>query len=201
MKISVVLSVLVAGTRAFAPHFVGNRANLIAHRPSTTAFLFGRGRQDNGDGDNTAVLEKTEEEMMKLNGDAQETAVAQTQEVATTESSKEEPEKELSETENLLAKIKDAGTAGVISYALWELGFWAISLPVVILGYKTAVGHWPDFQDSEDMAKLGAEAFAFVNFARFAVPLRIGLALSTTPWIQDNIVDKFFNKKEGDEAE
>ena len=47
------------------------------------------------------------------------------------------------------------------------------------------------------MAKLGAEAFAFVNFARFAVPLRIGLALSTTPWIQENIVDKFL-KKEGD---
>ena len=36
-----------------------------------------------------------------------------------------------------------------------------------------------------------AEAFAFVNFARFAVPLRIGLALSTTPWIQTNILDRF----------
>jgi len=41
------------------------------------------------------------------------------------------------------------------------------------------------------MQKLGAEAFAFVNFARFAVPLRIGLALSTTPWIQKNILDRF----------
>jgi len=51
--------------------------------------------------------------------------------------------------------------------------------------------HWPDFSNSEDMQKLGAEAFAFVNFARFAVPLRIGLALSTTPWIQKNIVDRF----------
>ena len=41
------------------------------------------------------------------------------------------------------------------------------------------------------MSKLGAEAFAFVNFARFAVPLRIGLALSTTPWIKENVVDRF----------
>ena len=38
---------------------------------------------------------------------------------------------------------------------------------------------------------MGAEAFAFVNFARFAVPLRIGLALGTIPWIQENIVDVF----------
>jgi hypothetical protein len=49
------------------------------------------------------------------------------------------------------------------------------------------------------LQKLGAEAFAFVNFARFAVPLRIGLALSTTPWIQENLVDKFMNKKDDDE--
>ena len=47
------------------------------------------------------------------------------------------------------------------------------------------------------MEKLGAEAFAFVNFARLAVPLRIGLALSTTPWIDDNVVQKFM-KKDGD---
>ena len=46
------------------------------------------------------------------------------------------------------------------------------------------------------MEKVGAEAFAFVNFARFAVPLRIGLALSTTPWIQANIVDKYLKKDE-----
>ena len=45
--------------------------------------------------------------------------------------------------------------------------------------------------DKDDLSKLGAEAFAFVNFARFAVPLRIGLALGTTPWIQENIVDVF----------
>ena len=63
--------------------------------------------------------------------------------------------------------------------------------------------HWPDLQNKDDISKLGAEAFAFVNFARFAVPLRIGLALSTTPWIQENIVDVYLidedNKIENDE--
>jgi hypothetical protein len=49
------------------------------------------------------------------------------------------------------------------------------------------------------LQKLGAEAFAFVNFARFAVPLRIGLALSTTPWIQENVVDRLKNKKDDDQ--
>jgi len=107
-------------------------------------------------------------------------------------------EKELSETQKLLQQVKDAGTAGIISYALWELGFWFVSVPVVVLGYKAATGHFPDFSNSDDMAKLGAEAFAFVNFARFAVPLRIGLALSTTPWIRQNVVDRFglFKKKD-----
>lgn len=105
-------------------------------------------------------------------------------------------EKEMSESEKLLKKIKEAGTAGVISYALWELGFWALSVPVCVFGYYQLVGHWPDFSNPEDTAKLGGEAFAFVNFARFAVPLRIGLALSTTPWIQENVVDKFGNKDE-----
>jgi hypothetical protein len=105
-------------------------------------------------------------------------------------------EEEMTETQKLMKQVKDAGVAGVISYAVWELGFWLLSVPVVILGYKTAVGHFPDLSDKDDLAKLGAEAFAFVNFARFAVPLRIGLALSTTPWIQNNIVDKYLQKKE-----
>jgi len=104
--------------------------------------------------------------------------------------------KELSETEKLLKQVKEAGTAGVISYALWELAFWTISIPVCIVGYRELTGHWPDLTDKEDLEKVGAEAFAFVNFARFAVPLRIGLALSTTPWIQENIVDKFLKKEE-----
>jgi hypothetical protein len=59
--------------------------------------------------------------------------------------------------------------------------------------------HWPDLNDKDDISKLGAEAFAFVNFARFAVPLRIGLALGTIPWIQENIVDVFLVDEESND--
>jgi hypothetical protein len=112
-----------------------------------------------------------------------------------------EEEKELSETEKLMKKVKASGTAGIVSYALWELAFWALSVPVCVFGYREVTGHWPDFSNTEDMQKLGAEAFAFVNFARFAVPLRIGLALSTTPWIKENVVDKFKKEEEAEATE
>jgi hypothetical protein len=64
------------------------------------------------------------------------------------------------------------------------------------VGYQKLTGHWPDLSNQEDLQKLGAEAFAFVNFARLAVPLRIGLALSTTPWIDENIVQRFMKKED-----
>lgn len=132
---------------------------------------------------NTAVLIKDEKDTKE---EKEETTAVQAV----------EEEKELSESEKLLKQVKEAGTAGVISYALWELAFWALSVPVCIFGYYELVGHMPDLSNPEDLSKLGGEAFAFVNFARFAVPLRIGLALSTTPWIQENIVDKFLKKDE-----
>ena len=100
------------------------------------------------------------------------------------------------ETNNLLKQIKDAGLAGAISYALWEAGFWAISITGCIIAYKQFTGHWPDISNSDDVQKLGAEAFVFTNIARFAVPLRIGLALSTAPFVQTNIVDRFNNEEQ-----
>lgn len=41
------------------------------------------------------------------------------------------------------------------------------------------------------MAEIGGEAFAFINLARFAVPARIALAISTAPWVEKNVVEKF----------
>lgn len=139
--------------------------------------------------------------------------------------------KEKSDEKTMLQQVKDAGVAGAISYAAWELAFWGISVPVCIFTYvevrrplldhfsrlpmssacpvagsptlaepsvhrSQVTGHLPDFSNQDDLAKLGAEAFAFVNLARFAVPLRIGLALSTTPWVQANVVDRFMNKQD-----
>ena len=72
----------------------------------------------------------------------------------------------------------------------WELAFWAASVPVCLVAYYGVTGHLPDLTDQDDVAKLGTEAFAFVNLARFAVPLRIGLALGTVPWVQANIIDR-----------
>merc|ERR1711920_1041412 len=112
-----------------------------------------------------------------------------------------EVKEDLSETQKLMQQVKDAGIAGVISYAAWEFGFWIISVPICIAGYKGVTGHWPDFSNQEDLQKLGAEAFAFVNFARFAVPLRIGLALGTTPWVRENIVERFLEKNKSTDEE
>jgi hypothetical protein len=109
-------------------------------------------------------------------------------------------DEEMSETKKLMKQVKDAGIAGVISYALWEFGFWTVSAPVCIVAYRQVTGHWPDFSSADDVKQLGAEAFAFVNVARFAVPLRIGLALGTTPWIQKNIVDRFMTNTEKEDT-
>ena len=103
--------------------------------------------------------------------------------------SKEDLEKE--DSASMMQKVKDAGVAGIISYVFWEWAFWGASIPVALFGFQSVTGYWPDFSNQDDLAKLGAEAFAFVNVARFAIPLRIGLALGTTPWVQANIVDKF----------
>lgn len=101
------------------------------------------------------------------------------------------PDPPQSEAKMLLQRVKEAGLAGAISYAGWELAFWAASVPVCLVAYYGVTGHLPDLSDQDDLTKLGTEAFAFVNLARFAVPLRIGLALGTTPWVQANIVDRF----------
>jgi hypothetical protein len=124
--------------------------------------------------------------------DVETTAAATT----TEEETKEEDAEQL----NILQQIKAAGTAGSISLFLWEAAFWAISIPVALVGYYEATGQWPDISDQEDVGKLGAAAFAFANAARFALPLRLGLALGTIPWVQTNIVDTFFNKDENDET-
>lgn len=96
------------------------------------------------------------------------------------------------EEENPMTQIKSLGTAGAISYALWELAFWVIGGGGAVLAYLAAKGHLPDFSTQEEIAEVTGEAFLFINGARFLVPLRIGLAVSTTPFIRDNVVNKLF---------
>ena len=63
----------------------------------------------------------------------------------------------------LCREVKDAGIAGLISYALWEWGFWVASVPVGVSAYYGVTGHFPDFQNADDQKQLAAEAFAFVT--------------------------------------
>jgi hypothetical protein len=121
-----------------------------------------------------------------------------------TASKDETPVDEKEDDGNLMSKIKAAGAAGAVSLFLWELAFWAISIPVAIFAFVQVSGSFPDLSDKEDLAKVGGEAFAFANVARFALPVRIGLAVSTTPWVEENIVQapwaaQIFKKKDGEE--
>merc|ERR1711924_303615 len=91
--------------------------------------------------------------------------------VVKTESKEPPASDDPNDSKSMMQKVKDAGVAGIISYIFWEWAFWGASVPIACFGFQAATGHWPDFTDSDDLAKLGAEAFAFVNVARFAVPL------------------------------
>ena len=126
-------------------------------------------------------------------------AEQQTKSIASTTPTTEVEKEE--DSNNMMQQIKDAGVAGVISYAAWETAFWILSVPVALVGYQQVAGHWPDLSNQEDLAKLGAEAFAVVNFARLAVPLRVGLALGTTPWVQENVVSRLVKDEKENQNE
>ena len=50
-------------------------------------------------------------------------------ETTLTKTAEEEvPEEEMSEADKLMKQVKEAGTAGIISYALWEWAFWCLSV-------------------------------------------------------------------------
>jgi hypothetical protein len=95
------------------------------------------------------------------------------------------------EAKNLMQKIKDSGIAGIVSFGMVQLTFWALSFPLVVIAFYQVTGHLPDFSDQKDLEKLGVEAFTYLNIARLAAPFRIGLSLSLVPWIQSNFVDRF----------
>jgi len=95
------------------------------------------------------------------------------------------------ETPNAIDRIKKAGVSGSISYALWELVFWTVSVPAAILSYHQTTGEWLDLSSSEGQAKVLGFSTAFLTFARFVVPVRIGLALATAPWVAKNILPIF----------
>eukprot|EP00960_Hanusia_phi_P054935 762820-Hanusia_phi.AAC.3 len=84
--------------------------------------------------------------------------------------------------ENLMTKVKDAGVAGLVAYAIWEfisvmhfsnprgcvdvgnlsaalvmtglVSFWAVSVPTAIFAYHQTTGEWPSFDNPESTAKV-----------------------------------------------
>lgn len=106
---------------------------ITAATGESAMYLFGRGKKE----------QQTELERP----DAPEIAIMN----SSTEEVEEKPEEEQTETQKLMKQVKDAGLAGVISYATWELVFWAISLPVVLVGYYGATGHYPDISGTRMM--------------------------------------------------
>ena len=65
-------------------------------------------------------------------------------------------EENIPEVKKLMKQIKEAGTAGIISFALVQLGFWSLSLAIALFGYVKMTGHFPDLTDKEELSKLGA---------------------------------------------
>lgn len=55
----------------------------------------------------------------------------------------------------LMAKIKEKGTAGIISFAMVQTGFWSLSFAVALAAYVEVTGHLPNFSDPEEMSQLG----------------------------------------------
>mmetsp|Transcript_34890 Transcript_34890/g.93286 ORF Transcript_34890/g.93286 Transcript_34890/m.93286 type:complete len:199 (+) Transcript_34890:526-1122(+) len=95
---------------------------------------------------------------------------------------------------DMMTKIKTAGSAGIVSYALTEGFFWLTSIPIAYGTVWASTGSAPDLGDSEGQKAIGAAAFVLINTARVIVPARIAFALAITPWVDDNIMSKF--KKE-----
>lgn len=81
-----------------------------------------------------------------------------------------------------------------------EATFWGVSFIIGLGSYYKLTGHWPDLTNADDMKKISLNAFLFVNVARLAVPLRIGLALATVPWVEANILSRFGNKEQDEES-
>ena len=184
MKVSSAILILASLTTVsgFAPNsaFVA-RSNAVSV-PSSPTSLNLLGRLFKNKEDNETTTTTTTEAEAEVQEQQQELMNVESDMMTAQEEDSEEDKKE-----NMMAQIKSAGKAGAISLFIWELAFWAISLPVAIFGFTQVNGAWPDFANQEDIAKVGAEAFAFANVARLALPARIALAVATTPWVDENI--------------
>lgn len=114
----ILLALVFTTTNGFAPSpAFGPRRALMTSTPSNNLiYMSSQATED---------MSETEKEAVdRANVTATEVAV----------------EQELSETQKLMKQVKESGTAGIVSYALWELAFWTVSVPVCVFGYKEVTG-------------------------------------------------------------
>lgn len=109
-------------SHAFAPQPVtfANKVNQrAAHPPHKNSYL------------EQLAATSTKEESTESKLSDRATLSPPTSMETTSSSSTQPKEEEQSETKSLLEKVKQAGTAGAISYALWELGAQQI-IPIIL---------------------------------------------------------------------
>ena len=82
------------------------------------------------------------------------------------------------------ARVKAFGAAGVASYVVVELLFWATALPAAVAWYRVAEGTWLDLSLPADKAKLLGAGAVFINGVRFFVPFRLAAALALAPAVK-----------------
>eukprot|EP00965_Chrysotila_dentata_P239106 6202898-Pleurochrysis_carterae.AAC.4 len=84
-----------------------------------------------------------------------------------------------------LTTIKDAGLAGIASYFVVEVTFFAIALPIGYVGYYAATGEWLSLldclQNGEGRIRILGLLFSYVVLLKTLFPLRLGSTLLLTP--------------------
>lgn len=84
-------------------------------------------------------------------------------------------EEELTETQKLLKKVKQAGTAGAISYAAWELAFWGVS--------GSAVTNF-SMQERTDKMRSNSHPLSLLSFSNSLIRSRYQYVLLDTESLQ-----------------
>ena len=89
-------------------------------------------------------------------------------------------------------QIKKYGVAGIVSWTLWKLSFNLVSLLITGFTYFKTTGNLPNIMSLKDLAAVSSGSLAFNIATSFlVVPLRMGLAIKTAKWVDQNILSKF----------
>lgn len=98
-----------------------------------------------------------------------------------------------------MEKVKAAGVSGIISYVGTEVVFWAFSLPLVISAYHSSTGEWLSISNAVDRGHIFALSATFITAIRLAVPLRLGVAVALTPWVEEKITKRYLISSDDDD--